>query len=379
MEARQKLLAALTFFVAPGGLLAQPLPPPPPGVQVSNTYGIEFATVGAPGNVPHAGIGGSIPNPRLVGTSFGSVAVPYRMARTEVTTAQWLEFVNTFSIQTSFPTELWGLPSFTQETPPFWGAQVDPTYAGPGTRYRVIPSIPTSANIPVSGVSWRDAVLYANWLNNGRSLDPSSLWNGAYDTSTFGAIGGAATDQITHNTNARFWIPSYDEWAKAMFFDPARPTADGYWSFSTASDSPPVYGPPPTGMANAGFTTGTLSELAIPVASYPTAQSPWGLLDGAGSRTEWTESISPLVSGARRYLAGSAAGSNNVPDLDMIGHVGTAAPDGRLADVGFRLAAAVPSPGAGALTVSLGLVTVVRSRRRSPWKVHGKCSGACCS
>lgn len=340
-----------------------PLPLPPAGVVTSTEYGVEYSTIGAPGNQAHPAIPGASFDPRLVGRDFGAVPYTYRLSRTEVTTGQWLEFVNTFSTQASFPTELWQLPAFTEETPLFWGATNDPTYSGPGVRYRLVPSVTTAASIPVGGISWRDAALYCNWLSNGKSGDPASLWNGAYDTATFGASGGAYTDQTTHSPGARFWIPSYDEWAKAMFYDANLP-GGGYWDFATSSSASPVYAPPPTGTANAGFSLGNFQEFAIPVASYPNAQSPWGMFDGAGSRVEWTETARPPEGGALRWVAGSAAQTFSVPDFDTIGHIRSLGPGLRLGDGGFRIATTIPSPTTAGFALLLTLDMLRQFRRR---------------
>src|SRR2546423_4156406 len=55
-------------------------------------YGIDFVTVGAPGNVAAS----PIDYPDL-GDPFGAVDHDYRIARTELTVAQWFPFVQAYS------------------------------------------------------------------------------------------------------------------------------------------------------------------------------------------------------------------------------------------------------------------------------------------
>ncbi|MBL9002240.1 MAG: hypothetical protein JNK25_13995, partial [Phycisphaerae bacterium] len=53
--------------------------------------GIDFVTIGAPGNPAYSG-----PDVNNTVTGRGSVPYEYRLGRTEVTTAQWMEFYNAF-------------------------------------------------------------------------------------------------------------------------------------------------------------------------------------------------------------------------------------------------------------------------------------------
>jgi len=83
---------------------AQPLPTPGApsiplspaalanGVQsrITNHYGIEFVTIGAPGNAPWPGNGSS--NDHAAGK--GAVNYEYRMSCLVVTTTQWAQFLS---------------------------------------------------------------------------------------------------------------------------------------------------------------------------------------------------------------------------------------------------------------------------------------------
>jgi hypothetical protein len=85
------------WVFASSAALAQPaLPPPPAGVQVTTSYGMEFSTVGYAGNrattqaeAPHL-----FPPYSMPATPVGAVDHAYRIARTELPASQWLEFAN---------------------------------------------------------------------------------------------------------------------------------------------------------------------------------------------------------------------------------------------------------------------------------------------
>src|SRR5258705_7618598 len=97
----------------------------------------------------------------------------------------------------------------------------------------------------------------------------------------------------------------------------------------------------------------------LPVGSYPNVQSPWGLLDGSGSVSEWTES-SRLADGHRIWRGSQQGGlllddriDGALPEWDP-----TITNDGR----GFRIASSIPAPG----SVTIGVVALagVHARRR---------------
>lgn len=262
-----------------GSALGQNLAPLSPravanGAVVSREHGWEFVTIGAPGNAPYEvpfEILLNNPGP-LTPTFVGSVNYEYRIARSELRTEQWVEFINLFP--NALP--LGGVPTD-------WGAERD-FDAPPGVRRYFIPSdIPRAADYQVSGVSMLGAAAYCNWLHNGKPVDASALRSGAYDIGSYFDTGQVPLT-ISRQAGARFWIPSLDESVKAGYFDPNRSGQGqaGYWLYPNSSDTPPIYGPAQLGgEANAGGLFGGGNPY-LPVGSYPTVQSPWGLLDLAG-------------------------------------------------------------------------------------------------
>lgn len=325
--------------------------------QPSPDYGIDFVTIGSPGNVGYNG-----PDPNGFATGRGSVGYDYRIGRTEISSGQWIQFVNTFSVQSN-ELELFAAPVW-------WGAHRDPGYNGPGRRW--VLNSPDAAMQPLFGITWRDAAFYCNWLNNNQPTAFADIQNGAYDASTFtfNHDGGFTTfnDQRTHNPGARFWIPTWDEWLKSVHYDPNRngEGQEGWWLYPNQSDSPPISGLPGEGETSVGVRLPGFGELNIPLGAYPNTLTPWGLLDATGGASEWTEETFEERNGRREIRAADGAYAGDLPsDVNMLDRVEEFAgftPTARSA-IGLRIASAVPSP--GVLGV-FALASIVHTRRRRP-------------
>ena len=305
-------------------------------------YGFDWVTIGDAGNAPYDG--------RFDGFNAGRGAVNYefRIARTEITSAQWLEFINIFAPQSSNP--------FSAFRPLFSG--LTPTTLG---QYRLNTFLPDAANIPVTGITWRDAAMFCNWLHNDKSTDPSAILSGAYDASTFftDPADNTFTDQATRSPGAKFWIPSLDEWIKAAHWDPDKfgDGEGGWWRFSHSSDEPPIPGPPGTGETSAGdFIPNMSGERFIPLGSYVDVVSPWGLWDTSGGTTENLEDRALFN---QRTLDGSAAGVDGVMN-DHIGYFSNTSFSG--GGHGFRVASVIPAP--GALVACAGFISWFNRRRK---------------
>ena len=317
-------------------------------VAQADPSGIEFVTVGSPNNPAY-----NRDDPQGLITGRGSVPYQYRIGKYEITTSQWLDFYNTFKARADF------VPDSVLPPPLIWGAQMDPNYSGPGTRYRLIPGDPNSGMRVTSGITWRVAAMFCNWECNQRSSSLTAIQNGAYDTSTFQEpMRGVFTDQLHHNPGAQYWIPSLDEWAKASFYDVnANGGQGGWWLSQYGRDRLPIPGPPPSwggdGETNTGFRLPGDTQFSIPLGAYAPAGSvsPWGILDSAGATTEWTEDrLVDQFGSTFRYFGGSssAAGQSDWAYSSF----GADFPNVRTPWEGFRLAAAVPNPASSVLFVS---------------------------
>ncbi len=258
-------------------------------------YDFDWAVIGDPANEPYpGGLGG-------VNAGRGSVVHAYRIARTEVAGAQWLEFLNAYApfvedVQSPVSPHLTG--SFiVMRRDPSTGL---PTYELSDERF---------GGYPVN-MSWHNAARYCNWLHNEKALTRDAFEGGAYDASTFvrapGEKGrpGPWLSQAERSPGARFFIPDLDEWLKAVYYDPDRfgPSGPGYWMYPNSSDTPPVIGPPGTGgETNAGLGF----EYPLDVGQYPQTTSPWGLLDASGGLSEYLEDWDDPTTPFLRRAAGS--------------------------------------------------------------------------
>lgn len=256
--------------------------------------GFDWVTIGAAGNAAY-----DRRDPNNLITGRGSADYTYSLGRTEVTTAQWLEFINA-ALARPDPLPL----DITR--PVVWGAEIDPTYNGPGERYRLASGVANAGNLAAGGIPWRTGAVFCNWLHNNKANNPEAFMSGAYDTSTFGDLDPIGfTDQASRSPGARYWIPSLDEWLKGAYYDPNKDGVGGWWLSPNGTDNPIQYGVPGIGDANAGFTLPGQAEFLIPLSSYPQTASPWGLLDLAGFTSEYTESIIPDAWNAFRITGGS--------------------------------------------------------------------------
>lgn len=309
----------------------------------------EWAIIDHPGNASYQSPDPDFPS---IADGRGSVSYTFRIAKMEVSTAQWMEFVNTFSTQG-------GGYGFTDTPPIHWGAQIDPDYHGTGWKYR-LQNGDNSGLAPVGGIIWRDAARYCNWLHNGKLTTPDSLITGAYDTTTFGGDAGGISDAPVHLAGAKYWIPTYDEWLKATFFDPNRhgSGSEGWWSYANSSESPGISGPPGIGTTSCGWREANFGEWEIPLSAYPASLSPWGLLDTSGGGREWTED---LVGNERRSL-GSFAGARPISARDLIGDGSSIAPFLQESGTGLRVAS-IPSPATPLSALTFFLVLTPLRRR----------------
>lgn len=309
---------------------------------LTQEYGITFCNVGAPGNAAFQTR--DFLNRPL---SIGAVGHEYRMAQTELSVGQWAEFVTAW---TPYGTNLNG-PAFTGEWIQNFGGVYLPTPGSTGY---------------AADMSWRYAAMYCNWLHNDKRPERWAFESGAYDITTFTANPeGGYNDQRTHSPDAKFWIPSLDEWIKATYYDPDQggTGVGGYWQHPGASDSPLISGRPENGgTTSAGMASGVFPYLHN-VGIYPGSQSPWGLLDVSGGRREWTESG---PGGGARYSVGSTDRDQDWLGVDTLSSQEfrwflTSPDSGR--SVGLRLAAKqVPAPGVALTGACAGWVTFYRRR-----------------
>lgn len=304
-------------------------------------YDLQWATIGDPGNraatqAEAPGFYNSSGVPYF--SEPGRVDYTFRMATTEVTNAQYLDFLNAYA--------------------PHWqGSLADIKFTGAYIFYNSGSGqfqIGTNMENRAAAFTWRMAARYTNWLHNGKGNEASDFESGVYETSTFGRDPDTnqLTDQAERNPGSTFWIPNISEWTKGMYWDPDKNAgAGGYWLYHNGSDSPAIYDLPGNGgTSNAG------TQFHLDVASY-SAKSPWGLLDGSGGESELLENYN--VPGNARVIAGSLWSSGPTSSRDQLGALSRTFPD--LGLIGFRVAGVVPHQGS---LMVLGCGSLVMARRR---------------
>lgn len=307
---------------------------------------IDWVVVGDAGNAADTA---GAPNP------VGAVGYDYRIGRYEVTTGQYVEFLNAVAAADPY-----GLYTSAMAT--------NPNVAG--IQQSGVPSAFTYSVIgsplrPISYVSWFDAARFSNWLHNGQGSGGTET--GAYTLN--GATGGSPP---ARNPGAQVYIPTEDEWYKAAYFKGGN-TSAGYWVYATRSDTAP--GNAIGGGANeANYFAGRYAvtqsasfsasqNYLTDVGAFPASGSVYGTFDQNGSLYEWND-----LDGTGGTLRGVRGGDWN----DTSSALASSGrflndPTDELPGLGFRLASPipVPEPGAGSVLAAAVFLWAWRHSRGS--------------
>jgi len=219
------------------------------------------------------------------------------MGRFEVTAGQYCEFLNAVAAADTY-----GLynPVMALTDPPGY-ADNSCRILRSGTPGSYTYSVAADwANRPVNYVSWGDAARFANWLTNGQltgAQGPSTTEDGSYYLN--GAVTNEALLGVTRKPNARYVIPTEDEWYKAAYHKNDGATGN-YWVYTTATDTLPsnVLGDPTDPGNNATFLCTDPYTLTIggpyyrtEVGAHEHSESPYGTFDQGGNVYEWNETL----------------------------------------------------------------------------------------
>jgi len=283
-----------------------------------NTFTIDFASVGNPGNADDSAAGG--------GSYFrplGGVAYNYRIAATE-TPLDWINKASASGLADVSATSL-------------------------------------SAAHPAGDLVWYEAAAFVNWLNT--STGHHAAYNLTFDGITNGSVDHWSEDEAWDNDpgpgldrndyrhkDAYYFLPTDDEWYKAAFHKNDGVTGN-YWDYAITSDLPPT----PT---LSGTLSGTLVYQTVDPATVDNAGGlgPYGTRGQTGNVMEWSESPSPDgVSLLGAWYGASQAGMRS-------SHLSGQIRDDSHRNVGFRVAS-VPEPSSAILLLcGVGLYLAIRLR-----------------
>jgi autotransporter-associated beta strand protein len=298
--ARRILFVGVTAFIAaalPGSGQAQ--------------VTFDWATVGNPGNAADTlvmnkpnGI-----NPGDGTSGYGAVGYTYRIAKTNVTNAQYVAFLNAVDPTGSNAFRLFNTKMADANANPAglaYTGGIDRNFAAAsGAKYAVKTG---QENFPAIWINWASGARFVNWLSNGQGSGGTE--SGVYDMAAIPSNNSFATPP-PRAAGATVFLPSENEWYKAAYYDPAKNGgAGGYWQYGTRSDLAPASVAPPgsSNAANIGAgtdgqsggtlastmaTTGSVFDANVnyltAVGAYTTATSAYGLYDLDGLVYNWTE------------------------------------------------------------------------------------------
>jgi len=262
----------------------------------SNQFQMEFVTIGNPGNA--ADTTGA---PNLA----GSVGYTYGIGKFEVSEDMIEKFNASQSLQ------------ITKDT--------------------------RGSNKPATRVSWNEAARFVNWLNTstGHVAAYKFTTSGVNDDISLWQSGDAGYDPSNRyrNSLAKYFLPSYNEWYKAAYYNPGNST---YYNFAYGSNTAPT-----------AVTSGTTANTAVYqfIGQGPAdvteagGLSPYGVMGLEGNVYEWEESSFDLanssVSSFRAARGGCYVDGSNFLSSSSRYYGNTNTDDNIV--LGFRVASLSPS------------------------------------
>jgi len=210
-----------------------------------NAFTMEFVTIGNPNNA--ADTTGS-PNPA------GSVGYIYNLGKYEVSRGQIDKANSAGSL---------GITLYDMEY-----------YGGNGV------------NKPATGVSWFESATFVNWLNTSKGYQAAYKFDGSGTFQLWSPTdAGYNANNMFRNSQAKYVIPSRDEWYKAAYGN-----RNGTWNnYATGSDSAPTAVASGTA-ANTAVYNGVYNGQSSPAdITSAGGLSPYGTMGQGGNVREWTD------------------------------------------------------------------------------------------
>jgi formylglycine-generating enzyme required for sulfatase activity len=299
-----------------------------------NTFNMEFVTIGNPNNTADTT---GTPNPA------GRVTYTYDIGKFEVSR----DMITKFNASQSLQISLEDMTSF----------------GGNG------------ANKPATGISWNEAAHFVNWLNTSTGNQAAYKFapgSGANDNISLWTSGDAGYDVNNkyRNSLAKYFLPSYNEWYKAAYYDPNKSGVGigGYWDYATGSDIAPTAVASGTGAGTAVYGGGSVTGPAD--VDKAGGLSPYGVMGLGGNVREWEESSGDLANSSHftrgfrggAWNFGSSFLSSSDRGINMFQMNGVYNGGFRVASLSSS-AAAVPEPSMMVIGTLFGLGGLMAKRR----------------
>jgi sulfatase modifying factor 1 len=226
-------------------------------------------------------------------------------------------------------------------------------------------------NRPATGITWNEAARFVNWLNTQKGFAPAYKY--ANSTITTDLTPWTVSDTLDYDASnpyrskrANFFLPSFNEWYKAAYYDPNKSGADKYWDYPQGSDSAPTQTPGGTtqGTAVYNYTTGNNGIADVTNAG---GLSPYGVMGLGGNVTEWEESSVDLLNNNGSSSRGTRGGNFFHLGINMSSSTRNGGANDEF-DIGFRVAslnsdAVVPEPSMMVIGMVFGLGGLAAKRR----------------
>jgi formylglycine-generating enzyme required for sulfatase activity len=226
-------------------------------------------------------------------TGFGAVNYEFAIGKYLVTVGQYVVFLNAVATVTNNQAiiDLW---NEDMQSPLSYVSKGFISRTGLGTSdnpyiYQEILDMSLSGNSSlraVPNINWFAAARFANWINNGATKGADTE-SGAY------TLNYATEGVFVKNADAKWWIPSEDEWYKSAYYDPTLNSGfGGYYKFPTKSNAQ-VEKSIPTNNANSANYDGVMpdAQKITPVGAYAYSQSYYGTFDQGGLLWQWNDAV----------------------------------------------------------------------------------------
>lgn len=291
----------------------------------ANAFSIDFVTIGNPGNTADTT---GTPNP------VGSVAFTYLLGKYEISRDQ---------VEKASAAGMLGIT-------------LDPMNNIGNSRFYSN----LGADRPATGVNWYEAAKFVNWLNTSSGGTAAYKFDGSGNLQLWspGDV-GYNSGNLFRNANAKFVIPTVDEWYKGAYGSPT----GAWWNYQNGSDSKPSAVSGGTLLNTAVY--GQTDDMGPADINDAGGLSAYGTMAQAGNVSEWMETAFDGTNDSASETRVTRGGSwRNLSGSSNWGAAFSSenTPYDPLNNIGFRIAM-VPEPSAFSL-LAIGLSGLSMMRRR---------------